>query len=389
MSKRKILIFVPSHEEADSKEFRDFFVKQGAYFPTSVYETIDLFEPNLQNPTLLWSNSGKGESDAFLRGIARKSPFGMSSVAIVGTDISGELLRLAYELGIQLLWKPAAAAEKAEAYVANPAFACGFEPDVFTSLVKLHDAIRTTNNALLLDCEKALAPFQDEDARIAFQLGCVAVLKRDHAGALALFEKCLTLKTKYPPAMTQVAKCLLKLQRTKEALNVFEKLDGLGQGTDSFLKTEIAECFFALGEKEKAEQTLASAATLAGGSERVMFFNARNALFKGELELGMKLMSHLKTAEESDLAWIVDRGVDMVQEGKLDTGIRLYEEAYRISPAAFKSRIGYNLGIAHFKKGALDKATEILARADKEKTDPTWDKAAKTLEAIRAKGGKQ
>lgn len=186
-------------------------------------------------------------------------------------------------------------------------------------------------------------------------------------------------------ALSVLAKALLQLGQTGEALKVMERAHQLSP-TNVERVCAIAEANDDLGNGEAAQKALAAAKGLDAGSQTVNGAAMNIALAHGDLESARTAMNSLIPIEVS-VRYLNNKAVAMVRGGKLNEAIQLYENALSLIPEKEASVLGsvrLNLALAQMRIHDYQKAAGILKAIGPSATASVREKSARLLESVNA-----
>ncbi len=207
-------------------------------------------------------------------------------------------------------------------------------------------------HAMLIESERFLM-----EAQLAFDAGCYL-----HAKKYALDSVRETGEPR--EALEILSKSLMKLREFDAALRCLENVNIISPYNVNYL-CEIAECHLENGDDKKYESFLDQAKDLDPDAQVVSETEAKGAMKRGHTETAKKLLQGLKSFKDV-LAFMNNRAVALIQVGKMDEGLDLYQKALSSLPdgqGEARALLSYNLGLGFARTARLDEAAETLNAA--------------------------
>ncbi len=174
----------------------------------------------------------------------------------------------------------------------------------------------------------------------------------------------------------------MKLREFDAALRCLENVNIISPYNVNYL-CEIAECHLENGDDKKFESFLDQAKDLDPDAQVVLETEAKGAMKRGHTETAKKLLQGLKSFKDV-LAFMNNRAVALIQVGKMDEGLDLYQKALSSLPdgqGEARALLSYNLGLGFARTARLDEAAETLNAALATK-NPARLKKAQSLMVI-------
>lgn len=165
-------------------------------------------------------------------------------------------------------------------------------------------------------------------------------------------------------ALELLGKSLMKLREFDAALRCLENVNVLSPYNVNYL-CEIAECHLENGDDSNFDKYLDAAKDLDPDASIVLETEAKGAMKRGHTEAAKKLLQNLKSFKEV-LAFMNNRAVALIQVGKHDEGLDLYQKALASIPDGqleARALLSYNLGLGFARSSRLDDASAALESA--------------------------
>lgn len=197
-------------------------------------------------------------------------------------------------------------------------------------------------------------------AEFAFHLG-------DFTAARDIATKSLAGGGRSVLALNVLGKSLMQLREFSKALQVFALATEVSPQSIERL-CAVAETKNELGDDDGAVQTLAQAATLDAGNQKLVNTSVNIGLATGNKELVEDQFENFKP-NESILAYVNNRAVAFAKAGNFSEGIKLYNNALSALPAdkpKLKQILLYNLALSQIQCGDPNGAQATLAGTDVE-----------------------
>ncbi len=186
-------------------------------------------------------------------------------------------------------------------------------------------------------------------------------------------KEALDADPKYLPAVYVRARCMTALGRHEEAISA---LDSVAKASPKNLQSmlNLGNAYVAADKIDKAKDVLAKYKDLdADACLAVNDVEGKIAIKEGKFDLAAQLLAETENGDEI-ARFYNSLGISMIATTQYDKGIETYQNAVKL--LANKARIYllyFNLGLAHRKKGDMDKSLELLCESYI--SEPSFEKA--------------
>jgi tetratricopeptide (TPR) repeat protein len=177
-----------------------------------------------------------------------------------------------------------------------------------------------------------------------------------------------------------LGKIYLKLKQYQQAQQFFNKAQELSPVNVERL-CNLAETQLALDDVSHAATTLAQAKSIDADAQAVKETEIKVALMQGDIAESKNLMSMLGEST-GVVAFLNNKGVMLVEQGRVEESIKLYIKALKAIPVDqenWRSLVRYNMGLAFIKVGNLSSASKCLEAALLQNNSPVFAKAKSLL----------
>lgn len=165
-------------------------------------------------------------------------------------------------------------------------------------------------------------------------------------------------------AIALLGRCLAKLRDFDGAVKCFKRSNEMSPKNILRL-CELADAQSEKGETLEAVQTLGEAKAIDEANPIIKIQESKHCIRTGDIGRARQLLGQLK-ALTGVIADMNNSAVALIRSGKFNDGIMLYERTLDALPECseeLRSRVLYNLGLAHARQGTLEAALKALEKA--------------------------
>ena len=245
-----------------------------------------------------------------------------------------------------------------------------------------HECQNITPAALDMKIESLYNSFpQDKEVRLEYANLCIKNDKFEIAGDIA--QKILRIEENNLRAINIMSRIAMKGKNFEDAIKILQEAREFS-AYDNERALLLADAFYGNGNLDEAFACYEEAHHLTeGGSKEAITGMGKIYVEQDELESAIALFRSGLSEEES-AAFFNNAAVLAVNEGKLESAIKLYESAIKtLRTNHLKPRIYFNLALAYRKGGDLSHAKKFLKKSLR--LDNNYEKAKRQLDSITGK----
>lgn len=379
------LIFEPAPDHfCLSEEDRAWLLQKGVTFSRKYDDAIDKLSSGQFVITGVVTEDRNLESDKFLRTSQRYIGSLPQWQFIVGSNPSMDLQLLAQELSIRNFWSNDEFRKTLGPWVLEQSKILNDKSDEADRSLRLGVALAQDKLSAIETILPELEKEAQYDFRISFNMGLYYEKKQRNETALKFYEQAVAINSKYVPAIYRLAQKKLETGEPDAALAFYEKIEFINPNNPD-RKAMMAQAYSEKGEWDKAKELQERALQLEPDNALARELEVVFAFESGDTKKALASLAKCSKSNDYFIRKLNAEAVKLSQNQQAEAALELYEKAHNIAPDTMKFRISYNIALAYFRQGNLEKSQDYCTLASKECIDPRFDKIEKLQKALNEK----